>query len=79
LLTWLILLAMGTRENQFGMVDVKHADRLCGCDPFILAHQVEQVYCMLYPCQKISVWWMVYKVKPREWLHTPNDSGCHEN
>jgi hypothetical protein len=22
----------GTRENQFGMVEVKHADRLSGCD-----------------------------------------------
>jgi hypothetical protein len=31
----------GTRENQFGMVEVKHVDRLSGYDPFILAHQVE--------------------------------------
>jgi hypothetical protein len=42
----------GTRENQFGMVEVKHADQLSGCDPFILANQVKQVYYMLYPCQK---------------------------
>jgi hypothetical protein len=34
----------GTRENQFGMVEVKHVHQLRGCDPFILSHQVEQVY-----------------------------------
>jgi hypothetical protein len=34
----------GTRENQFGMVEVKHVHRQRGCSPFILAHQVEQVY-----------------------------------
>jgi hypothetical protein len=27
----------GTRENQFGMVEVKHKHRLCGCDPFVPA------------------------------------------
>jgi hypothetical protein len=26
----------GTRENNFGMVDVKHARQLRGCDPFVL-------------------------------------------
>jgi hypothetical protein len=46
------------------MVEVKHANRLCGCDPFILAHQVEQVYYMLYPCEKLSPWWVVYRVNP---------------
>jgi hypothetical protein len=30
-----------TQQNQFGMVEVKHADRLSGCDPFIITHQVE--------------------------------------
>jgi hypothetical protein len=43
-----------TRENQFGMVEVKHVDQLCGCDPFILSHQVELVYYMSYPCKKLS-------------------------
>jgi hypothetical protein len=69
----------GTRENKFGMVEIKHVDRLSGCDLFILTHQVEQVYCMSYPCQKMSAWWVVYKVNPREWLHTPSDAGYHEN
>jgi hypothetical protein len=53
--------------------------RLCGCDPFVLAHQVEQVYYMLYPCEKLSTWWVVYRVNPRERLHTLDDSGYHEN
>jgi hypothetical protein len=69
----------GTRENNFGMVEVKHARRLCGCDPFVLAHQVEQVYYMLYPCEKLSAWWVVYRVNPHERLHTPDDSDYHEN
>jgi hypothetical protein len=25
----------GTRENEFGMVEVKHTHRLRGCDPFV--------------------------------------------
>jgi hypothetical protein len=69
----------GTRENEFGMVEVKHVYRLRGCDPFVLAHQVEQVYYMLYPCKKLSAWWVLYRVNPHEWLHTPDDSGYHEN
>jgi hypothetical protein len=69
----------GTRENQFSMVEVKHAHRLCGCDPFVLAHQVEQVYYMSYACEKLSAWWVVYRVNPRERLHTPDDFGYHEN
>jgi hypothetical protein len=45
----------GTRENQFGMVEVK-PDWLSGCDPFILAQQVEYVYYMSYLWQKLSAW-----------------------
>jgi hypothetical protein len=33
---------------------------------------------MLYACQKLSAWWVVYKVNPRERLHTPDDAGYHE-
>jgi hypothetical protein len=69
----------GTRENKFGMVEVKHVHQLRGCDPFVLAHQVEEVYYMPYPNEKLSAWWVVYRVNPRERLHTPNDSGYHEN
>jgi hypothetical protein len=69
----------GTQENQFGMVEVKHTHQLCGYNPFVLAHQVEQVYYMLYPCEKLSAWWVVYRVNHRERLHTPDNSGYHEN
>jgi hypothetical protein len=61
------------------MVEVKHARRLRGCNPIVLAHQVKQVYYMSYPCEKLSAWWVVYRVNPRERLHTPDDSGYHEN
>jgi hypothetical protein len=53
--------------------------RLSGCDPFVLAQQVEQVYYMSYPCEKLSAWWVVYRVNPRERLHTADDSGYLEN
>jgi hypothetical protein len=69
----------GTRENNFGIVEVKHAHRLHGCDPFVLAHQVEQVYFMSYPCEKLCAWWVVYRVNPHERLHTPDDSGYRKN
>jgi hypothetical protein len=34
---------------------------------------------MSYPCRQLSVWWLVYRVNPLERLHTPDDSGYHEN
>jgi hypothetical protein len=69
----------GTRENEFGMVEVKHVHQLRGWDPFVLAHQVEQVYYMSYPCEKLSAWWVLYRVNPHKRLHTPADSGYHKN
>jgi hypothetical protein len=69
----------GTRENKFGMVEVKHAHWLHGCNPFVLAHQVEQVYYISYPYEKLSAWWVVYRMNPHQQLHTLNDSGYHEN
>ena len=69
----------GTRQNQFGMVEVKHNEQLHGNIDFILAHQVEQVYYMPYPCTSLGVWWVVYKVNPRERLHSPGDAGYHDS
>jgi hypothetical protein len=60
------------------MVEVKHNERLRGYDTFILAHQVKQVYYLSCPCQKLNAWWVVHKVNPREWLHTPCDTGYHD-
>lgn len=31
---------LGTRENEIGMVKVKHMEPLHGCDNFVLAYQV---------------------------------------
>jgi hypothetical protein len=68
----------GTRQNQFDMVEVKHNEQLRGYDTFVLEHQVEQVYYLPYPCEKLSAWWVVHKVNPCEWLHTPGDAGYHD-
>ena len=70
-----------TRENQYGMVEVKHNDRLKGHDTIILAHQCEQVYYMTYPSKKNGLvdWRVVYKVNPRERLYAPGDAGYVES
>jgi hypothetical protein len=60
------------------MVEVKHNKQLQGYDTFVLAHQVEQLYYLPYPCEKLSAWWVVHKVNPREQLHTLGDVGYHD-
>jgi hypothetical protein len=67
-----------TRQNQFLLVEVKHNERLWGYDTFVLAHQFKQVYSLTYPCEKLNAWWVVHKVNPHEWLHTPGDAGYHD-
>jgi hypothetical protein len=42
-----------------------------------IGHQVEQVYYLPYPCEKLSTWWVVHKVNPLEWLYTPGDARYH--
>jgi hypothetical protein len=32
---------------------------------------------MMYPCSKLSAWWVVYKVNPHEPLPIPSDSCYH--
>jgi hypothetical protein len=44
---------------------------------FVLAHQVEQLYYLRYPCEKLSACWVVHEVNPREWLYTLSDTGYH--
>jgi hypothetical protein len=36
------------------------------------------VYYLSYPCQKLNTWWVVNKVNPCEWLHSPRDAGYHD-
>jgi hypothetical protein len=45
---------------------------------FILAHKVEEVYYLPYPCENLSAWWVVHKVNPREWLYTLGNAGYHD-
>jgi hypothetical protein len=59
------------------MVEIKHNAKLPGNDDFILAHQVEHVYYLNYPCQKLVAWRVVYKVNPCEQLYTPTDAAYH--
>jgi hypothetical protein len=44
----------GTRQNQFSKVEVRHNERLRGYDTFVLTHQVEQMYYLSYPYEKLS-------------------------
>jgi hypothetical protein len=67
----------GIQHNKYGMVEIKHNAKLPGNDDFILAHQVEHVYYLKYPCQKHAAWQVVYEVNPRKWLHTPTDVAYH--
>jgi hypothetical protein len=60
------------------MVEVKHNEWLRGYDMLILAHQVEQVYYMYYPCEKLSAWCLVHKVNPHERLYTAGDARYHD-
>jgi hypothetical protein len=36
------------------------------------------VYYLPYPCKKLSAWWVLHKVNPRELLYTLGDAGCHD-
>jgi hypothetical protein len=59
------------------MVEIKHEERVRDHDNFVLALQCQQVYYMMYPCPKLSAWWVVYKVNPHELLPIPSDSCYH--
>jgi hypothetical protein len=64
----------GTRVNKYGMVEIKHEERVRGHDNFVLGLQCQQVNYMTYPCPKFSAWWVVYEVNPREPLPIHSDS-----
>jgi hypothetical protein len=59
------------------MVEIKHEERVRGHENFVLGLQCQQVYYMTHPCTKLSAWWVVYKVNPRELLPIPSDSCYH--
>jgi hypothetical protein len=45
----------GHETNYYGIISM-----------FVLVHQVEQLYYLPYLCEKMSEWWIVHKVSPRE-------------
>jgi hypothetical protein len=64
----------GTRENHYGMVEIKHEERVRGHDNFVLVLQCHHVYYMMYPSPRLNAWWVLYKVNHREPLHIPRDN-----
>jgi hypothetical protein len=59
------------------MVEIKDEKRVCDHDNFVLVLKCQHVYYMMYPCRKLSAWWVVYKVNPCEPLPIPSDSCYH--
>ena len=55
-----------TREDEFGIVEVKHESRFKGSDysNVVLAHQAQQVYYLTYPHENLKSCWVVYKINP---------------
>jgi len=56
----------GTRvHNQYNIIEVNHTREYDRYDPFIIAHNVRQVYYAPYPLRRNkSDWWVVIKTKP---------------
>jgi len=56
----------GTRVDEFGIVEVKHASRYRGNEynNIVFAHQVKQVYYLSYTHRSFKAWWVVFKVAP---------------
>jgi hypothetical protein len=74
-------LGSGVKHNKkLGLVEVNHKLRLSGYNPFVLAHQVEMVYYMSYPCrlESLEPWWIVQRVCPPGRLPIPGDEGYDE-
>jgi hypothetical protein len=66
----------GTRDDDFGMVEVKHGSKLQGQDNVVLAYQAEQVYYLPYPYASLNAWWVAFKVNPQ--VFPPGDEGYNE-
>jgi hypothetical protein len=67
-------------NKKLGLVEVNHKLQLSGYNPFVLAHQVEMVYYMSYPCRSKSLepWWIVQKVCPPSRLPITGDARYNE-
>jgi len=68
----------GVRENQYGMVEVKHNESSRETTTGSLHTNVTKfTICRIYPNQKLHAWWVVHKVNPRECLYTPRQVGYY--
>ncbi|XP_059282695.1 uncharacterized protein LOC132036383 [Lycium ferocissimum] len=65
----------GTRVlKDSNIIEVKHMLRYAAYDPFVIAHNVKQVYYVPYPLRPDkSDWWVVIKTKPIGRVEVEND------
>ena len=76
-----------TREDEFGIVEVKHESRFKGGDytNVVLAHQAQQVYYLTYPHENLKSCWVVYKINPEvhplryDYYNTNNEDDDYVN
>nr|GEY53626.1 hypothetical protein [Tanacetum cinerariifolium]GEY53634.1 hypothetical protein [Tanacetum cinerariifolium] len=71
-------------HNEFGLVDINHKKKLRNYDPFIMAHQAQQVYFISYPSMRKDKndWWAVCRTKARSTIVAPTqpiDSAYQED
>lgn len=75
---WMDPASLGTRVHErYKLVEVKHTRRYPKYDPFVLAHQAQQVYFAPYPTttndRSQNQWWAVFKMKARSEIDAPVD------
>nr|GEY43959.1 hypothetical protein [Tanacetum cinerariifolium] len=71
-------------HNEFGLVDINHKKKLRNYDPFIMAHQAQQVYFISYPSMRRDKndRWAVCRTKARSIIVAPTqpiDSAYQED
>ncbi|XP_059311461.1 uncharacterized protein LOC132063034 [Lycium ferocissimum] len=60
--------------KECNIIEVKHKWRYAGYDPFLIAHNVKQMYYVPYPLRPDKFdWWVVIKTKPIGRVEVEND------
>jgi hypothetical protein len=66
-------------HDLYKLVDVNPKVKLRGHNPFVLAHQVDQVCYAPYPStKKDNPWLAVFKIKPRSQIDAPVDETSYQ-
>jgi hypothetical protein len=66
-------------HDVYKLVDVNPKVKLRGDNPFVLAHQVDQVCYAPYPStKKDNPWLAVFKIKPRSQIDAPLDETLYQ-